>query len=632
MEETEIGPPRSERMSKHFLSKGSRMVRRQTSKFNVLATQQDDPKDSRSTGIARVRSAGHLLNLHSSRRSEFRPQISGPFDFQHVSHTNQSQYQDLTKSAKTDLADSFSALQADQAPGQEIKGIPVADLPSSTPSIEQTSATPQSPTFSIVPSLPSTPPKPAPPPKDLPMPPSLGADVRFSRSMDNFSWPTRSPQLETDQPFMADSQADIAGDEAPMVTANLAPSPGKLPGPETGLAATVPNSPRQLTYSELLDKPLPQPPTVVHAVSTVDDSTLPMKIAPLPQVPSQSPEMSSPVITDAEALDPTRPRLSAGIRPQQLPQAKRTSRHRSPSNCDTSPGSTFGSAAGTLASPPSAARNSKRISVGIKKIDVDDWEDAIDYSWDHAFDVDDDMDMVGESMTKSDYLPQTFDFGPQRTASAMQLSSLGSLPAPPMRAYKSDMNLQGLGINAARPENGVAGGLDYEEYSDKHDSLKVPFVRREPGSPISKSSSQESIILSIASSIMSTHRSSNSSTSLGDFGQLASIEDEGTLPPDDKKMLASGSGSVSSSDTVTVGPQAEDTAAEDKIVELPDISHHRGASTSRVPTVPNRSSSVAQAAKSAPRKRSSTLNSGRRLNTRASYSLFPNAQAVPPAN
>lgn len=625
MEETQVSPPRHDRLSKAFLSKSTKMMRRQTSKLNMLGSHGDD---GRSSGISRVRSAGHLLSLHS-KRTEVRPQISGPYDFQHVSHTNKGQYETLNQTNKTDLADSFTAMQADQQPGQDIKGIPVSDLPSSTPAIGQAPAPPpQSPTFSIVPSLPNTPPKPAPPPKDHLRLPSLGGDVRFSRSMDNFSWPTRSPQLEFDS-FQSDMSSDLAGEEHVTILPSAPASPGMPVGESGDVAGSVPTSPGLPNHThmtaEMLDKPLPQPPTIVHAVSTSDDSTLMMKVAPLPQVPNS--QADSPKSQHLSST-PTSPKALSDVRPLQPLRPHRLSRRRSQSSSDFPLASNFMSAAGVLTSPPRNVRQSKRISIGIKKIDIDDWEDAIDYSWDHAFDGEDEM---GLEFTKSDILPQTSSFGAQRASSALQLSSLAPT-AGPMRPYKSDLDLQGLGIESVRPQSEISAVPEYEEYSEKHESLKVPFARREPGSPISKSSSQESIILSIASSIMSTHRSSNSSTSLGDMSQLESIEDEGALPLEECKTLARATGSVSSSETVTTDKKSPAPVDEDKLEELPAIAHQRGASASRVPFVPNRTSSVASAGKSATRQRSSTLNSGRRVNPRASYSLFPVAGPAAPAN
>jgi hypothetical protein len=617
MEEPQISPQRQERMSKHFLSKGSRMMRRQTSRLNMLTSSTED---SRAAGLARVRSAGHLLNLHT-KRSEQRPQISGPFDFQHVSHADQSQYQDLSKADPSHLADSFSALQADQEPGLEIKGIPVADLPSTASSGDQSRVSrPQSPTFSIVPSLPSTPPKPAPPPKDLHLRlPSLGGDIRISRSMENFSWPTRSPQIDSGDSFGTESTSFFTEEGSASHNSSI-PSPQRMPQESNAVSASAPASPRLLppVTADLLDKPLPQPPTVVHAVSTVDDSTLMMKVAPLPQVPQGSLAGEKPT---RSMLQLDNHKLASPPLPHQTPpQTTRFSRRRSQSSSEIPLASTFASTAAIVATPPRCPRQSKRISVGIKKIDIDDWEDAIDYSWDHAFDGDDDLDEKPEAITKSDILPQTsYAFAPQRTSSTTRLQSFGPLNDLPIRTTKSDLNLQGLGIGSTRPESGFAAAPEYEEYSEKHESLKVPFVRREPGSPISKSSSQESIILSIASSIMSNHRSS-SSTSLGD---LESIKDEDTLPQTDSKKLVGGSGSISSSETVTTDRKSGSVpvSSEDTLEELPNTSHQRGPSASRLPFV-----------KSTTRQRSSTQSSNRKLNSRASYSLFPTASSVTTAN
>lgn len=625
MDETQFSPDRPDRTSKHFLSKGTRMMRRQTSKLNMLASHGDD---GRAAGLSRVRSAGHLLNMHT-KRSDPRLQISGPFDFQHVLHTDQSQYRNLTKTANPDLADSFEALQADRHPGHQIKGILVADLPSSSFTSETSQVSPpQSPAFSIVPSLPASPPKPAPPPKDHLRLLSLGGDVRMSRSMENFSWPTRSPPLESDEYSKTESSSHLTQAD-PSPSDYLQTSSYRLAHEQSGASASAPASPRQFNYppvtAELLDKPLPQPPTVVHAVSTSDDATLMMKVAPLPQVPQRN---STLVELPKSEVAPTTPKILSPIRPLQPLQPNRQLRRRSQSSSEIPFPSAFASTTAVLASPPRPVRQSRRISVGIKKIDIDDWEDAIDYSWDHAFDGDDYPVLSTESITKSDVLPQTSSaFVPHRTSSARQLNHLVPVSAQSIRTTKSDMNLLGLGIKSTRPEADPYAETEYEEYSEKHESLKVPYTRRRPGSPISKSSSQESIILSIASSIMSTHRSSNSSTSLGDMSQLESIKDEDTLPLGDSAHVASGSGSVSSSETVTTdrksGPPAE--VNEDTLEELPAVSHQRGVSASRLPFV---SSSVAPATKYAARQRSSTLNSGRRLNARASYSLFPTAPSA----
>jgi hypothetical protein len=627
MEETQLSPQRTDRASKHFLSKGSRMMRRQTSKFSVLASSHED---GRAAGLARVRSAGHLLNLHT-KRGDARPQISGPYDFQHVAHTDQSQYQSLDRSNATNLAESFSALHADQQPGQEIKGIPVADLPSSSDNTDHfTSSAPQSPTLSVMPSLENSPPKPAPPPKDLHLPlPSLGGDIRISRSIENFSWPTPSPNIDSCESFGTENSSIIIRDESVSSTSDHLSSLRLVGGPNAVHSnAPAPSSLLPPVTADMLDKPLPQPPTVVHAVSTVDEGRLPMKNSPLPQLPQSSPVED--VVGEPAVFSP---KIPAPVRSVPL-HSERLSRRRSQSSSDLPFASTFASTAAVLASPPRRARTSKRISVGIKKIDIDDWEDAIDYSWDHALDGDEEIDYPAQTMTNSDVLPQRSSaFIPKRMSSVRHPDHLVWSSTRSVRTTRSEFDLQGLGIDAVAPEKTFLAESEYEDYSEKHESLKVPFKRREPGSPISKSSSQESIILSIASSIMSTHRSSNSSTSLGDMSHLESIKDEDATPEGERQIPSAASGSVSSSETVTTDqksvPMAESPVDDDTVVELPTQSHQRGVSASRVPF--SHSNNVPQT-KTTMRQRSSTQSSGRRLNSRASYSLFPTPASANSAN
>ena len=60
-----------------------------------------------------------------------RPNISGPFGFQHVTHTDQGQFQSLNSTTSTELVCEFNAVQTAQSPAGQIKGISVDDLPAS---------------------------------------------------------------------------------------------------------------------------------------------------------------------------------------------------------------------------------------------------------------------------------------------------------------------------------------------------------------------------------------------------------------------------------------------------------------------------------------------------------------------
>jgi hypothetical protein len=615
------GPP--EKAGKTLLSKGSKIMRRQTSKFNVLASHaSEDPSNNdsspRSTGLQRVRSAGQMLNMHT-RRATMKPQISGPFDFQHVSHTDQSQYQNLNKSTKVELVQSFNSLQASQQPRGDIQGITVADIQSTDASFEHR---PSSPTFSIVPSLTDEISKPAPPPKDHLRLPSLGGDVRLSQSVENFSWPSRLsllPGFEAGgfESGNIDSVDQVAAADDPITsfsfsTDEKAPEDQGRPSPH-------------LASSAMLDKPLPEAPAIVHAVSTDDLSALLLKTSPLPEPPLHQKQMSAG--TDSLHSVMTSPHRKSLIRPMQSVPADLAQYRQSRVPAQVLLSSTFVSTSDVLASPPRPGPVERRISVGLKTIDVDDWEDAIDYSWDHALENEDDDGLTmnaTSSMSKSDILPQR-SFPP--TQSFASFAQRAPMHSRAMHHNAPQSSLRGLGINQA-DRYSAAFSPDMHVQTSQRESLRVPYPQRVSGSPISKSSSQESIILSIASSIISTNRSSN--TSYGDLKHFSQHEAESPV-----LQTTSQDGSSSSVETVTTKLEshanATDQYEDDTIVELPDINHQRGASTSRVPYVPSRRSSMLPAAQSAVRQRSSTLQGRPKLNTRASYSLFPASRPNQPA-
>lgn len=629
--ESPVSPQQQDKSPQTFIGKGSRIIRRQTSKLNIAS---DEPVDhanySRPRGISRVKSAGHLLNLHHKKES-VQLQISKPFDFQHVTHTDQSEYRRLKEADGTELTESFNAMQANQQTHQDVRGIAVADLHTvTTPEAQLSTQALTSPACSIVPSVPAESPKPLPPPKDSLNIPSADPEIRTSRSMDNFSRPTRSsPSLD----FDAEMQL-FAGDRI----ANGVETVPVLPTSPVRQfiiqeISSVPPSPHpstpQLAPSPLLDKPLPQPPTIVHAVSTSDFSTLLMKTSPLPDLPQR--DSSGPIQSPdpeaqpaASAADENQNRTS--LRHMQSFSGPLTSPQWSKTSSTRASLSDLLSSYTGNTSPTRPAKPEKRISVGLKTIDVDDWENAIDYSWDHALDYDEDdddlMEMTGpQAMSRSDVLPQK------------SFTSANAKPTPPvdrrsvLRQHKSEMSLRGLGIDSRYRDSFLMGPSD----SSKRESAKLSFQKRVSGSPLSKSSSQESIILSIASSILSTHRSSNSSA--GDLTHFPYVEDESVtaLPLAASKLNTNGS--VSSAETVKTEQKSpapiESETGEDTVEALPVMSHERGASTSQVSAIHSRRYSITPGIKSAGRQRASTLTGRSRNPSRASYSLFPTAQTTP---
>ena len=516
---------------------------------------------------------------------------------------------------------------------------------------------PMSPSSSIMPDLPDTPPKPQPPPKDDLMV-SPAPEMRMSKSVENFSRPNRSPVASFQNapstlspaeglPSLPTSPGSIL-DTVPVLQPRLSSSTFADAVNESLSTLSSPGEP--LGREVMLDKPLPQRPTIVHAVSTIDDSALMMRTAPLPQIPESCPTATASagpgIPTEASTRRPSTSHRQSLRHMQTFPSTKNAKR-RSQSSGEIPFAMAFNAV--PMPTSPPAVSKVKRVSIGIKKIDIDDWEDAIDYSWDHPLDLEDDRShqmSVPILEPRSTPLPQhvlapkpasdqprsppqqlkplIFKPGLERESrdEALQSPTIGHILQKPLT---SETSLQGLGI-AARHTPGYRSDVDaLVKRNPTRESIVIPAIRREPGSPISKSSSQESIILSIASSIMGTQRSSHSSTSLSDLSHLESIEDESTMI-DPKKSLESTGGNVSdaSQDTVTT-PATEASSFESKCESSSSKKHEKANSISRA-NIPNRTSSIAALPPPKSRSRSNTLNSNRlRQNSRVSYSLFPTA-------
>lgn len=590
-----------------------------------------------------------------------KPNISGPFGFQHVTHTDHGQFQSLNSTTSTELVCEFNAVQTAQSPAGEIKGIPVDDLPASPQStFSQGGPRLPSPTSSILPELPMTPPRPQPPPKDD-APPMATPNIRLSRSVENFSRPKRSPTFAADISPISEVAPDEDSWPTGPVLPSVPPSPLSWAEATNDTLTSISSRRESVVPAHLLDKPLPLPPTIVHAVSTADDSALPLRSAPLPQLPlttNVGPEETAAHVTSLSTEPrPATPRRGS-LRHMQIFPSSKAARRRSQSSGEMTLGAA--AVASVLASSVRSqmAKPTRRPSIGIKKIDVEDWEDAIDYSWDYPLDLDEQTEpFFDHDETLNHY---------EIVRPEVQINSTQNQPHRPMplkltpvmeqetshdevellsptTGYADTASaaapLKGLGIDSYQPGSTFQIDIDaFPQRGNSHEPFRIPAIRREPGSPISKSSSQESIILSIASSIMGTHRSSNSSTSLSDLSNLASIENDSAFIADDAKLRAQSNASDSSQDTVTTETHSVSTPGTDfpsppaSNNPSPAHKHERGISLSRI-NVPNRTSSIAAAGSKPPaaRQRSSTSNTRpKNLTARASYSLFPASRPSSP--
>ncbi len=572
--------------------------------------------------------------------------ISGPFAFQHLTHGDQARFQSLDSVSRTDLTSEFNAVQSED-PTAHPNGISLSDVPVKKDNLEAEHGLgePASPTTNAIPYLPTTPPRPRPPPKDGLRSPYSPSDFRMSRSMENFSRPTR----------LSVTAVDIS----PTATTTQR------------LSVMSP-----LTQATTLAKPLPHLPgvQVVHAVSTRDDIALPLRTAPLPSPPKGVMEVVEEETTEERGpvqlfQSHSQPSILHMLPVHTTRQHKRRSQSSGEIRFDaisfSGPPkmSNLNSATIENTDQDASPKSKNRISVGVKPISIEDWEDAIDYSWEHAAELEAQEGTAispsilrhasSFSIPRENYLVVEQSFVDEASSSAstplmMQAPTKPSREAPPSSNGKVEdpsSPLLGLGIDALQSlpsvslrEAAVSAHQDVEDSFSSHDFYRSQAMRS-PASIMSKSSSQESII----ASIFGTHRSSNSSTSLSDFAHLASGSFGGSMEHL-KLDLQDFSSSLASDKHFREGSQ--DTIREDgqytKLMEdhadtgviapfsaftaSPTIKHDRGASASQIPIIPERKSSVPDLEASKPhtgRKRATTGTSRPRRNTHVSYSLFP---------
>ena len=690
-------PERHESTARTLLARGTRILKRQGSKLNLLPSQIDD-KSSDLAGLKfgelsptkslqrqpTLSSRGlHILHLAAwnitDQPTGLKRSISGPFAFQHLTHGDQARFQSLDSVSKTDLSSEFIAVQSDQRPDTQIRGIPVENLPVKTddPITGMGLEEPASPTTDAIPYLPITPPRPQPPPKDGLKSPYSPTNFRLSRSMENFSRPTR----------LSVSTFDVS--------------------PTTGttqrLSALSPSS-----QSTVFAKPLPHLPDrqVVHAVSTRDDIALPLPTAPLPSPPKSVMEVVKEEVTEESESSMGAQSLSQSPMFYLLPVVTTKEKKRRSQSSGEIQFSAV-SFAGLLGSSSTDAakngevgtspRSKNRVSVVVKAIGLEDWDDAIDDSWDAA-ESQEELDVYNStailrqpsslSIPHGGYLVVEQSHN-EETASSASTPLMMQMPDKPFREVSApsppeeerQTPLLGLGIDALHSTSDIAvtGATTGDSYEagniyasdDAYRSrvMRSPVsmmskrssndgensfssgdayhsrVARSPVSMMSKSSSQESFI----ASIFGTHRSSNSSTSLSDFAHLTSGSFEGsmeslklelqdfTLLPSIEKHFREGSQDTIREDTQHIKP-TEALADMGIIAPLPGfttsptLKHDRGASASAIPSIPVRKSSIADVAgiSKGPtgRRRAATATSRPRRNTRVSYSLFPTTAAT----
>ena len=510
--------------------------------------------------------------------------ISEPFAFHHVTHTNRGHFGDFERTHKNELIADFSAIRAGQQSRKEIRGIRVDSLSAARQDIdvkEDKMESPlASPTSLNTPGLPTTPPRPQPPPKNSPPPVKVSipppVDVQLSRSVENFSRPSPrspvSPVTPTQTTSSSTPPSPMASSSPVEGTVDVYSGTMGTESPSTASARLSPSRPSEPTDKPLPELPLPPGapvPFVFHAVSTDDNTARPIPTGPLPKLPGELADV--PEEQEASYGDAKQPPTSATSQslrhmhtfPSALYSDRRASKAAKRESMVLVKGLASPCSASALRPAvvppfvnPLASPTRSRISIGLKTIEAQDWEDAIDYSWDHDVEVEENPHWSQDSesfdrtkrspsaaMTNQDSCPQspTIANVPLRRTSRNKAVSKSNSQAPiSFRAGHARLDSEVI-PNIARPDSPVGPlprardspvlrglGIEQPRVIKGHRSTsslqrdETPRPERRPAlshqassvSSISKSSSQESIILSIASSIISTQRSSNSTSSL----------------------------------------------------------------------------------------------------------------------
>ena len=339
-----------------------------------------------------------------------RKPISLPFDFQHVVHTNKEVYEKLQKADRQQSEAQSSAfgqaspplLIENQSPHVSSEDLTADERPlngSGGPGYFPTTPPPPPPRSQYRSRTSST------------SEPAVG--FRTSRSIENFSRPAqRSPKAQS-PPYNR-----LSFNDPSLITEISEHSILDLDPSSNDARDASPNKPVFFSAQG--------PPLVGHAVTTNDESARVLKLKPLPPVQKPLPPLRDmdlpPLPEETESIGshspspnnsrPSTARSSlkhARSSPSLLMSPDRsvllqdspppTGKQRSSANEDPFP------MAGTpliTASRPKTIENNDRISIGIfKPINVDSWEEDIDYCYEHAAEADCDFEWARRSQELS---------------------------------------------------------------------------------------------------------------------------------------------------------------------------------------------------------------------------------------
>ncbi|KAJ5137027.1 hypothetical protein N7448_005581 [Penicillium atrosanguineum] len=638
--------------SRSFLARGSRILRRQGSKINIVATLDEEDEIDREAQQPKM-DKPDMFGRRARRtdnHERLKSLISDPFDFHHLTHTSPSQFPGLELTRENDLVTEFSVIRASQRPEAVLKGIRADDIHFRNFSTEDLAAygtattadapTPQSPPGSPAASGSTSPTK------------LLAPGFEISPILPYHTAPPPSvpeSESETDEPAprAIDEILGLSSGQTYLDYMESAPSPQLEFGPD--LNDKQPRAYSMSSHYSLDDVPEEEEATRLWEASP-DAST--------DYAHSRSTSQVSPGTVEPRSCS-VPPKAPLSIFVAEELSRKFSEALGSPTLPQTLPSSSP-NAHGEI-TPPGKS--------GVHQFSYEDelydsWDADIDYCYEHAAESTSDFDWSRTSFEEAQRpktsvacsdesllgAPKTRHLQPSPlSTSTLPTPDLDSSPArsstlhsavtPSTTEFERDF----MTARTSEYFHPVASTLSkqinqetlYEDYittdaqSDQHFPFHQgmmasdnPVSPRSSFSPISKCNSQESLMLSRAASIARKHRSSVSTTSVPEL--IHSLSSSRELMPTDR---------LTASETLNRPPSAHhrqtksleahlllqagsnNVSASD--LSLSSLTHDRAKSISEVDVHP-----VDFPLPSVPSK-----NPTRPKKTRkSSYSLFPTAQ------
>ncbi|XHG00438.1 hypothetical protein AWENTII_003889 [Aspergillus wentii] len=672
---------RSESVTKSLFFRGSRILRRQGSKFNIAATLDEVDEGEREKPRFEV---SDIFGRHRSRQSDTNDQlkrlISDPFDFHHLTHTSPSQFQSLDRTRENDLVTEFSAIRASQRPVTGLKGIRAEDIHfrdfssedltyngTATSSEEQVSVATTSP-----PASPSSPVSPK--QTDLRARRESRVCENFSRPGSRFSRagattpPSTSPKL---------GSSPDTSEPAPRAIDEILGLSSRPTYPEhvySNGSTSLPQVNLEGMFQSAVDHPFIAGPDMgANARASASLTSLPLDLEDVPEEeevthwhdsPEPNPEYSASRASSRMSEPPT-----AG--PKSICISEELSKKFSEALASPTLPQYRLSQEETPAEP--VEQNNRRQSNKSATFETiyESWDADIDYCYEHAAESTSNFDWSRNSLDEPRCEPQqeangnrllhpihlstsalpTPDLDPSPSRS---LPSAHAAVTPSTSGYEGELVAHAEGdyfqpvsssIFPSALGKQLAQDTFYDEYlaadveSERHFSfcsqgvipqpMNQPVSPRSSLSPISKCNSQESLILSRAASIVRKHRSSISTTSVPELvHSLASSREQ---MPSSESLAMTGhpdsfshhrqTKSLEMQVLLRTGSSGSFDSADVAPLASPSL-HDRAKSTSdfEAPLPARATKADAPAPKG---------HGGRKKSRTASYSLFP---STTPAN